>query len=73
MEGPEAFEVYPLAMNNTSLNNTRETTERLIRVLAERRGKPVELRVHYEHATVDGCETYGLFSVEDVHFGTSTN
>lgn len=64
-----AFEVYPLAMKN----NTSEPVERLIRVLAVRRGKPVELRVHYEHASVDGCETYRLFSVEDAHMGTSTD
>jgi hypothetical protein len=54
-------------------NNATETIERLIRVRAERRGKPVELRVHYERATVGGCQTYRLFSVEDAHISTSTN
>jgi hypothetical protein len=49
-----------------------ETSERLIRVLAIRRGKPVELRVHYEKADLNGCATYRLFEIEDVHTGTST-
>jgi hypothetical protein len=54
-------------------NNALESTERLIRVLTVRRGKPVELRVHYERTSNDGCDTYQLFSVEDAHFGTSTD
>jgi hypothetical protein len=49
-----------------------ETSERLIRVLAIRRGKPVELRVHYEKATSGGCATFRLFEIEDVHTGTRT-
>jgi len=65
----EARGLYQLAMKN----NATETIERLIRVRAERRGKPVELRVHYERATVGGCQTYRLFSVEDAHISTSTN
>ena len=49
---------------------TVETIERLIRVRAVRRGRPVELRVHYERAsTADGCETYQLFAVEDLESG----
>jgi hypothetical protein len=43
-----------------------ETSERLIRVLANRRGKPVELRVHYEKANSNGCATYHLFEIEEV-------
>jgi hypothetical protein len=44
-----------------------ELRERLIRVRAERRGVPVELLVHYEHAASNGCDIYRLFSVEDVN------
>jgi len=40
--------------------------------MAERRGKPVELRVHYEKATGNGCSTYRLFRIEDAETGTST-
>jgi hypothetical protein len=51
---------------------TVETIERLIRVRAVRRGRPVELRVHYERAsTADGCETYQLFAVEDIESGAA--
>jgi hypothetical protein len=50
-----------------------ETIERLIRVRATRRGKPVELRVHYERATANGCDTYRLFAVEDTDLSTSTD
>lgn len=50
-----------------------ETIERLIRVRASRRGKPVELRVHYERASVQGCDTYQLFRVEEVGSSTSTD
>jgi hypothetical protein len=49
-----------------------ETSEKLIRVMAVRRGKPVELRVHYEKANFNGCATYRLFEIEDVHSCTST-
>jgi hypothetical protein len=50
-----------------------ENIERLIRVRAERRGKPVELRVHYERATRNGCETYQVLGVEDCDSRTSTD
>ncbi len=61
-------EVYPLGMRQ----ETVETIERLIRVRAVRRGRPVELRVHYERAsTADGCETYQLFAVEDIESGAA--
>jgi hypothetical protein len=40
--------------------------EKLIRVLASRRGAPVELRVHYEKTRVGGCDTYRLFVIEEV-------
>ncbi|HVW86673.1 MAG TPA: hypothetical protein VHB50_18435 [Bryobacteraceae bacterium] len=46
--------------------NAAEKTERLIRVRATRRGKPVELRVHYEKSQANGCNTYRLVNVEDV-------
>jgi hypothetical protein len=49
-----------------------ETFERLIRVLAVRRGKPVELRIHYEKASSNGCATYRLFEIEDINTSTST-
>jgi hypothetical protein len=61
--------VYLLGMKN----DTVEATERLIRVCAERRGKAVELRVHYEKVCVNGCDSFRVFSVEDVSFGTSTD
>lgn len=53
--------------------DTVETIERLIRVRAVRRGKPVELRVHFERTTRNGCETYNVFSVEDTESSTSTD
>jgi hypothetical protein len=43
-----------------------ESSEKLIRVLATRRGEPVELRVHYEKANANGCATYHLFEIEEV-------
>jgi hypothetical protein len=43
-----------------------EPLERLIRVVALRRGLPVELRVHYEITQAGGCNTYRLFLIEDV-------
>jgi hypothetical protein len=58
--------VYLLGMKKEQ----SETSERLIRVLAIRRGKPVELRVHYERATSNGCATFRLFGIEDVHTST---
>jgi hypothetical protein len=54
-------------------NESPETIERLLRVRAARRGKPVELRVHYERCSVNGCYTYRLFSVEELRESTSTN
>jgi hypothetical protein len=49
-----------------------ETSEKLIRVMTIRRGKPVELRVHYEKANSHGCATFRLFEIEDVNISTST-
>jgi hypothetical protein len=46
--------------------NSSETRERLIRVLALRRGIPVELRVHYEITRAGGCDTYRLFAIEEI-------
>lgn len=46
-------------------NDPPETTEKLIRVRASRRGIPVELCVHYETTQTAGCVTIHLFSVED--------
>jgi hypothetical protein len=62
-------EVYNLGMKNDS----PETIERLLRVRAMRRGKPIELCVHYERAAFNGCDTYRLFSIEDANKGTSTD
>jgi hypothetical protein len=63
--------VYHLAMKN----NTAEAMEHLLRVRTTRRGKPVELCVHYERAASsgEGCVTYRLFSVEDDSFSTGGN
>lgn len=41
-------------------------TERLIRVRTTRRGKAVELRVHYETVRENGCDTIRVFLIEDV-------
>jgi hypothetical protein len=49
-----------------------ETIERLVRVRASRRGKPVELRVHYGRETASGCEVYRIFKVEDTEDSTGT-
>jgi hypothetical protein len=46
-------------------NVVPETTERLIRVRTTRRGVPVELRVHYEVASENGCDTIRVFLIED--------
>jgi hypothetical protein len=53
--------MYLLGMRN----ELPETTEKLIRVRASRRGVPVELRVHYETTKNAGGVTIQLFSVED--------
>jgi hypothetical protein len=45
--------------------NSSGARERLIRVIAVRRGAPVELRVHYECANQKGCNIYRLLAVEE--------
>ena len=41
-------------------------SEKLIRVIAVRRGTPVELRVHYECVKIENCNTYRLIALEEV-------
>jgi hypothetical protein len=55
--------MYPWAMKI----HATESRERLIRVRAKRRGVPVELLVHFERASLNGCDIYRLFSVEDAN------
>jgi hypothetical protein len=47
-------------------NFCSDSSERLIRVLADRQGISIELRVHYEVATENGCRTFRVVSVEDI-------
>jgi hypothetical protein len=54
-------------------NDSSDTIERLLRVRVSRRGKPVELRVHFERGVAGGCETFRLLSMEELHESTSTN
>jgi hypothetical protein len=54
-------------------NALAESIEHLLRVRVSRRGKPVELCVHYERRIVNGCYTFRLFSVEELDESTSTN
>jgi hypothetical protein len=61
------FVVYLWGMKNNAAQ-AHGKTEKLIRVRAERRGEATELRVHYEKASVNGCDTYTIFSVEDANF-----
>jgi hypothetical protein len=51
-------------------NDPPDTIERLLRVRVSRRGKPVELRVHYDRGFVNGCDTFRLFSVEELDEST---
>ena len=44
-----------------------ETREKLIRLRADRRGAPVELRVHYEIRNQNGCHTYSIITVEEAN------
>lgn len=43
-----------------------DSSERLIRVLADRQGNTVELRVHYEVASQNGCRTFRIIKLEDI-------
>jgi len=58
--------MYLLGMNR----EISETSEHLTRVMAPRRGRPVERIVHYEKSLVKGCNTYRLILVEDAEPGT---
>ena len=40
--------------------------EKLIRLRANRRGCPVDLRIHYEISREDGCDTYRIITVDEV-------
>jgi hypothetical protein len=42
-----------------------ETCEKLIRLRANRRGAPVDLRVHYEVTRAQGCDTYRIITIEE--------
>jgi hypothetical protein len=46
--------------------NPPENFEKLIRVRAERRGQPIELRVHYAAASEKGCTVYSILSASEV-------
>jgi hypothetical protein len=50
------------------VNNTfsSDSSERLIRVLADRQGATVEIRVQYEVASLDGCRTFRIIKLEDI-------
>ena len=61
--------VYPLVMKT----EVAETRERLIRVRTTRRGESVELRVHYEVSSTNGCDTYHLFNIEEMENRTGTD
>ena len=61
------FPVYLMGMKNNAAR-AHGKIEKLIRVQADRRGKPTELRVHYQKVSVNGCATYTIFSVEDANF-----
>lgn len=42
-----------------------ESFERLIRLRANRRGSPVDLRVHYEVRRENGCDTYTIMQIDE--------
>lgn len=48
------------------MNNVSENQERLLRVIASRRGNPIEIRVHYEVERVGQCDTFHLFAMEEL-------
>jgi hypothetical protein len=43
-----------------------EAREKLIRLRANRRGIPVDLRVHYEVISEDGCDTYRIITIDEI-------
>ncbi|HWD99136.1 MAG TPA: hypothetical protein VG345_08870 [Bryobacteraceae bacterium] len=43
-----------------------EISEKLTRVRTERRGKPVELRIHYGTAAEKGCTMFTILAMEEV-------
>jgi hypothetical protein len=43
-----------------------EISEKLMRVCTERRGKPVELRIHYRAAVEKGCTVFTILAMEEV-------
>jgi hypothetical protein len=53
--------------NLESCETSASGVERLIRVRAARRGRPVELLVHYEVLREKGGSCIQLFSIEDAH------
>ena len=44
----------------------QETLEKLIRLRAPRRGKTVDLRVHFEVSREAGCEIYRIITIDEV-------
>lgn len=50
-----------------------EACEKLIRLRANRRGTPVDLRVHYEVSRENGCDTYRIITIIEVGEGTITS
>lgn len=45
---------------------TADSHEKLLRLRANRRGNPVDLRVHYEISRENGCDTYRIITVDEV-------
>jgi hypothetical protein len=43
-----------------------EISEKLMRVRTERRGKPVELRIHYRAAVEKGCTVFTILAMEEI-------
>jgi hypothetical protein len=44
-----------------------EAYEKLIRLQANRRGSPVDLRVHYELSREHGCDIYRIITIDEVN------
>jgi hypothetical protein len=42
-----------------------EISEKLMRVRTERRGQPVELRIHYGTAVEKGCTIFSILAMEE--------
>jgi hypothetical protein len=51
------------ALTNRSVPS--ETSEKLIRLKANRRGAAIDLRVHYEIRRENGCDTYRIITIDE--------